>query len=236
MFRLWENKPIKTWNPVVGCYHNCVYCWARRQSKRLKRYCPYCYDFIPHIHPERLRPLRFREERVVFVVDMGDLFGDFIPDDWIISVLEVLNNSKNVIPLFLTKNPKRYESFLELFPRNAILGATIETNRYYSYISKAPEPRERLKAMANLEWDRKFISIEPVLDFNLYAFLEALREIRPIYIEIGYDNYGYVPLPEPSLQKTQSLIAELSKFTKVNVKSLRNPKHTLLDVYATYSI
>jgi len=226
----------KVWNPLVGCRHSCVYCWSRRVAKRLKRLCEKCYRFEPHIHYERLRPLRFRNPRIVFVVDMGDLFGSFIPDEWIMQVIDVIRKSKNVIPLFLTKNPKRYEGFLDVFPKNSILGATIETNRYYSYISNAPEPRERIRAMANLDWDKKFISIEPILDFDFHSFLEALKEIRPIWVEVGYDNYGFVPLPEPSLVKTQALISELSKFTKVNTKTLRNPRFSLLDIYASHSI
>lgn len=231
MFRLWEDKPIKTWNPVVGCEHNCVYCWARRQAKRLRQFCEDCYNFVPHIHKERLRPLRYKKERIVFVVDMGDLFGSWVPSEWILKVLDTLNRSKNVIPLFLTKNPRRYHEFIDMFPKDAILGATIETNRYYSWISKAPEPMDRIKAMMDLEWPRKFISIEPILDFNYFAFLEYLKEIQPIYVEVGYDNYCYTPLPEPSLSKTLSLIEALSKFTKVNIKNLREPRHATLDIY-----
>jgi DNA repair photolyase len=44
-----------TINPVVGCLHNCPYCYARRQARRRKNECYLCYEFIPHDHLERLK-------------------------------------------------------------------------------------------------------------------------------------------------------------------------------------
>ncbi|MCD6443814.1 hypothetical protein CW710_02285 [Candidatus Bathyarchaeota archaeon] len=54
-----------------------------------------------------------------------------------------------------------------MFPRNSLLGATIETNRDSSNISKALSPVERFEAMLELNHPHKFIVVEPILDFDL---------------------------------------------------------------------
>ena len=46
MFTLGQGRRIHTWNPVVGCNFNCVYCWARRYAWRWAKMerirCPKC--------------------------------------------------------------------------------------------------------------------------------------------------------------------------------------------------
>jgi len=201
MFRVIE----ATFNPVVGCTHNCVYCWARRQAKRQRHRCKLCYDFIPHTHFHRKLPYARR----VFLVDMGDLFCEAVPDEWITQTINLTNQRPETTFLFCTKNPLRYHNFVDLFPKNCVLGVTLETNRdqlsqKYTY---APPPSKRYEAMKNLPFPRKFISNEPLLDFDLHTLLKWISDINPETCEIGYDNYNYY-LPEPPLQKTLKLIQE----------------------------
>ncbi|RLI47504.1 hypothetical protein DRO69_00545 [Candidatus Bathyarchaeota archaeon] len=209
----------KTWNPVVGCTHNCTYsCWARRMAKRQKHRCQLCYEFVPHLHEERLNVFVPRRPTLCFVCDMGDLFCDGVPDEWIERVLNVARRCRNVIFLFLTKNPARYFDFLDLFPENSILGCTIETNRSYA-VSLAPPVGERYIAMRDLKWPRKFIAVEPILDFD-WVFLDWLKQIKPIMVSVGYNNYTK-RFPEPDVEKTLTLIKELKKFTNVEIKTIR---------------
>jgi len=149
---------------------------------------------------------------------MGDLFCYEVPDTWIIRVLHTIEKNPDSRFLLLTKNPLRYFDFLELFPSNVILGATIESDRDWD-VSDAPHPMERLLAMKKLPWDDKFIAIEPILDFN-NVFVDFLEKINPRTVYVGYDNYNH-KLPEPELEKTKWLVSELKKFTNVNVKTLR---------------
>jgi len=214
----------RTWNPVTGCTHSCVYCWARRLAEtKLRNTEKYRSGFKPAIHEREFRA-RFRPGEFVFVADMGDLFCDAIPDEWILRVLSYVERFPSTTFLFLTKNPARYREFLDYFPENAVLGATIETNRddlYTRYgISSAPPPSARFEAMRSLKWDRKFVSVEPVLDFDLDVFAEWIREISPVMVYVGYDNYNN-RLPEPPLSKTLALIDRLRQFTDVKTKTLR---------------
>ena len=213
------NFIMKTWNPVVGCRHDCCYCWARKLAEtKLKRIERYKNGFKPKSIPKELAK-RFKEG-IVFVSDMGDLWGEWIPKEWILAVLDATKKSPETNFFFLTKNPNRYLEFLNLIPENAILGATIETNRNTSAYSKAPVPENRLKAMQELRyrWNNNImVSVEPIMDFDLFDFVDSLKMIQPNFVVIGKDNYGN-DLPEPDLEKILSLVQELEDFTKVILK------------------
>jgi hypothetical protein len=167
---------------------------------------------------------KFKPLTSVFVEDMGDLFAPTIPTEWIMSIIDkiVCQNMMTQF-LFLTKNPARYKELH--FPHyNCILGATIETNRDKGYrrYSRAPLPSARLLEMSLLNHPRKFVSIEPIMDFDLTGFVSELKAIKPQMVAVGYNNYPEKCfLPEPELQKTQALIDRLRPFTKVITKTLR---------------
>lgn len=239
MGKLMFGEVTTTWNPVVGCTHNCAYCYARKlQQSRLKHF-PQYKDFEPKLIEHKLEELRrFDPSRdgYIFVVDMGDLFCEGVPDEWIDAVLNAIWRQAKIGLrfLFLTKNPIRYLDWLEDFSRlreyniYIALGATIETNLNYSQIrgmppSNAPSPIARLYAMKYLrkKWDGAlFISIEPILEFNIH-FREQIREIEPDWVYIGYDNHRNY-LPEPELWWTETLIGLLENDgITVKKKSLR---------------
>ncbi|MEM4958399.1 MAG: DUF5131 family protein [Nanopusillaceae archaeon] len=215
----------ETWNPVTGCTHNCVYCWARAlATTKLRNSIRYRNGFLPRLNLGEFE--RRFSGGFVFVSDMGDLFCGEVPDEWILKVLEHVGRFPNTYFLFLTKNPSRYLEFTRKFPPNAVLGATIETDSDALYlesrppISRAPPPSARYRAMAELDWSMKFVSVEPVLDFDLERFTKWIREIDPFMVYVGYDNYGH-KLPEPPMEKTLRLVETLSEFTLVVKKTIR---------------
>lgn len=184
--------------------HNC---WARRLAEtKLKDTPRYKDGFIPKLVEKELNT-RFKPGEFVFVSDMGDLFGDWVPTEWIEDVLEIIMFSKNSKFLLQTKNPKRFQEFT--LPYNTYLGTTIETNRDYS-LSKAPAPFERYYWMKKLiiKPPYKFLSIEPIMDFDLDQLLYWIEEINPSIIEVGADNYKN-NLPEPSWDKVERLLKGL---------------------------
>lgn len=144
--------------------------------------------------------------------------NSWVPREWIESVLRVVRSKPTVRFLFLTKNPARYLEFVDEFSDNAILGATIETNRDYK-LSRAPPPKERYEAMLKLRWRWKAIFIEPILDFD-EEFIRWIRDIGPCVIYVGYDNYGN-RLPEPSLARAEMLLRELMGTAELRLGTLR---------------
>lgn len=218
------NIVSRTWNPVTGCLYNCNYCWARNlATTKLQNSHRYLEGFKPSLNEAEFRS-KFGKGDLVFVSDMGDLFGDFIPDEWIARVLDKISGYPEADFLLMTKNPQRYHEFLHCMPKNAILGVTIETNNdeivQIDKVSTAPLPSERYNFMKNIDWDRKLVSIEPILDFDLNPFKQWIEDIYPFLVYVGYDNYGH-KLREPILKNTLNLISVISENTLVIKKTIR---------------
>ena len=136
-----------TWNPVTGCNHGCGYCYARRIAMRFDGH------FNPTFHPERLQqPYKQKKASKIFVGSMADLFGEWVPIDWIQQVIKVAKDNPQHTFQFLTKNPKRYHEFQ--FPSNCWLGVTIT---HPSLLAT-----NQLKLFRSLS-NCKFISAEPLL-------------------------------------------------------------------------
>jgi protein gp37 len=143
-----------SWNPVTGCSHDCPYCYARDIAKRF-----YPEGFEPVFHPDRLgAPLHQRapradavmRERNVFTVSMGDLFGKWIPQDWIAAVLSAAGQAPRFNFLFLTKHPGRLAE--QRWPANAWVGTTVDRQARV----KAAEA-----AFQNVRASVRWLSIEP---------------------------------------------------------------------------
>lgn len=71
---------------------------------------PYPFGFFPTFHPHRLDiPEHWKRTRTIFVCSMADLFGHWVPDEWIEEVLSACRRAPQHRYLFLTKNPDRYD-------------------------------------------------------------------------------------------------------------------------------
>lgn len=220
----------KTWNPLAirKCSFGCVYCWAEGlKQTRLKNTGRYQMlnqnNAVCAVVETQLTKPTFKAEDFVFVGTMGDMFAPDIPSEAIEETLELMRYNMKTNYLFLTKNPSRYKEFLNTFLKfNATLGATIETNRDTKQFSKAPDTEERFWEMYDLEYSPKFLSIEPIMDFDLTEFADQIRNIPNLTkIAIGYDNYNH-GLPEPELAKTKELIQRLRSWRyEVVEKTLR---------------
>jgi protein gp37 len=159
-----------TWNPTTGCDRispGCDRCYAQTLAKRLKAMGQpkYQRDGDPRtsgpgfgltVHPDTLNdPLTWPGSRLVFVNSMSDLFHDRVPDDFIRSVVEVMDATPQHTYQVLTKRSRRLAMLSEqiAWPPNVWLGVSVESQRYVFRI-------EQLRQVAA---SVRFVSAEPLL-------------------------------------------------------------------------
>lgn len=211
---------VKTWNPFKGCLFNCTYCKPsfQAQAKRQKHKCQWCYEFVPHIHPERLE--KFPSAKKIFVAGNGDIC--FCSEKFTREIIKVISNKKykDKVFYFQSKRPQYFEKFLDILPENVVLITTLETNRIENYenISKAPNPVQRYSQFLKLDFPNKVITIEPIVDFDHDEFLSMILNINPDYVWIGLNTKPkQVHLPEPSKEKFDRFYNSLLEHD-INVK------------------
>jgi len=217
----------KTWNPAKGCEFDCAYCRPsfQTQAKRQKHNCKSCYQYTPHEHPERLAEIPNSE--IVFVCGNGDL--KFYRPSYIRRIIEAVKDHqgrRSQTFYFQSKEPLCLEPYLKMLPvEKCILVTTLETNRTKGYdkISKAPPPWERFQQFLHLDYPRKVVTIEPVLDFDVREFAQWIVRIHPEYVWIGLNSRDkQLHLPEPSPEKLREFTSLLvSKGIEVRGKHLR---------------
>ncbi len=118
-----------------------------------------------------------------------------------------------------------FRHYLCDFPKNAVLVATLETNRAegYSALSKAPAPPVRFERFRALDWPRKVLTLEPLLKFDHGELVEMVREIDPEYVWLGINSKrkakALKALPEPSADEFWKLRESLTSFVDVRLKT-----------------
>lgn len=202
-----------------------MYPWVTHTHSHLGGECPhkcvYCYVDNPRFgRPERytgeLRliekefEVKYGASKIIFMENCNDLFAEEVPELFIKLITNHCLEWPDNDWVWQTKNPIRYLKRFDLMPLNSIFGCTIETNRDIPEISKAPSPWKRYSAMccSPMLKAKKFITIEPILDFDVDVMLAWLIHIEPDFVNIGADSKGH-GLPEPPLWKVEALIENL---------------------------
>lgn len=164
-----------SWNPVTGCLHNCPYCYARDIANRF-----YEQKFEPSIVPSRLMApsntttpdiTRITDlvQRIglrnVFTCSMADLFGKWVPSEWIHAVLKQATDNPQWTFLFLTKFPIRMAEFD--FPPNTWIGTTVDTQYAVERAEKAFR-KIRAGGYQGVAW----LSCEPMMERLTFSSLD----------------------------------------------------------------
>lgn len=204
-------RDTKGWNPFVGCKFDCSYC--QDSYKKLLKWngrllgCDKCVAYEPHTHPERLD--RLPSDRVIFVLSNGDI--SFCDPVFVDKIVDVMKNDKKEGRVFLlqSKDPICFTRILPGLPSNVVLMTTIESNRYYLEVSKAPPPSPRFRDFLHLAWNRKAVVMEPILKFDLDIVLQWVTQLKPEVIFIGFESKRRCSLQEPSSPEVEELHREL---------------------------
>jgi hypothetical protein len=186
----------------------------QRQAKRQKQNCPACYRYTPHYHEERLA--KIPSAPIIFVCGNADL--SFCDPSFTRKIIEAVKQHSQRCSHktfdFQSKKPAYFEPLLAEFPESVILLTTLETNRDAGYdeVSKAPPPSERYRQFKALDYPRKVVTIEPVLDFDVEEFAGWIVELHPEYVWLGFNSKPEaVTLPEPTQEKVGEFMEKLAR-------------------------
>lgn len=149
-----------TWNPITGCLHGCDYCYARSIAERFPNVFP--AKFVPLFHTERLdapADTRIPAKHVgdpawlrVFEVSMGDMYGRWVPQEWIDRIHASEHASPQWEYLKLTKFPNRYVG-LDL-PPTSWAGTSVDEQNRVRIAEEAMQQVDNVKV--------KWLSLEPL--------------------------------------------------------------------------
>ena len=210
-----------TWNTIKGeCPQGCSYCYMKRWGKQ------------PPLHfDETELKTDLGKGNFIFVGSSCDMFAENIPFEWgLKTVLKCIEAEHNQY-FFQTKNTDYLLRFCKFLYRNNMikiknfsLCTTLETNRIYREImNNSPSIIDRVLNFARIPTEHKYITIEPIMDFDLPEFIKMIKSCDPVQVNIGADSSPKRnKLPEPPKEKILELIEELEKFTTVvQKKNLR---------------
>lgn len=189
--------------------------------------------FLPTFHRYRLdEPQKLKNPSTIFVCSMADLFGEWVPDEWIDAVFKACEGAPQHRYLFLTKNPKRCREALPLW--KSYYGKL--TNMWFGATVTGDDDRQKA-------WDlltstnkgiNKFLSIEPLISgFNLNEhelLLKGYREKATIgnyidWIIVGAETGNRKDKVIPERKWIESIVnqckdAEVPLFMKNSLKDI----------------
>lgn len=205
-----------TWNTVKGkCPHNCSYCYMKRWGQQHQLY----FD-VKEFKQFEMGMKKYGENLFIFVGSSCDMFAEAVPAEWIMATLRYCGRFNQNRYLFQSKNPYGFRWLQQIIDEehiklDATICTTIETNRWYPEIMRSsPDVKDRSREMANLSRFPRYVTIEPIMDFDITPMVELIKQCEPIQVNIGADS-GNNNLPEPPAEKIFALIDELKKFTTI---------------------
>lgn len=145
-----------TLNPVVGCTFSCNFCYAKRMNKRFK----WVDNFErPEFFPERLKKLKSRVPKTVFLDSMSDV-ADWKPE-WRSEVFDAIIKNPQHRYILLSKRPVVYHhsSFDDLYNKT---GDSVWIGT--SVCRREDENRAAQLFTAQSFLHSQFLSIEPILE------------------------------------------------------------------------
>lgn len=158
-----NQMPIFADYPVLHEPVRCTdtYAYMRDAGISTGKIQPYPFGFLPTFHRYKLdEPQHWKKPRNVFVCSMADLFGHWVPDEWIAEVLKACDAAPQHRYLFLTKAPSRYEKISSLMPSWEEMYLEKSRPVMMFGVSATDDAMMAVAYKSNAEW----VSVEPILE------------------------------------------------------------------------
>lgn len=192
--------------------------------------CPYCY--MNKILGTQHRPLKFSESAIkenkgagntIFVGSSTDMWAADVSSEWIQRVLDDCDQYPNKY-LFQSKNPARFLEFINHpVMSKSILVTTLESNRCYDEMGRAPAVEDRASAMNQIAEHgiKTAVTIEPIMAFDMQPMIDLVVKCRPLKVYIGKNTNRSVQLTEPTPEAVLDLALALKR-KGIDVKFKKN--------------
>lgn len=160
------------------------------------RIAPYPYEFDPTFHRYKLdEPQHWKKPHTIFVCSMADLFGEWVPDEWIEQVFKACEAAPKHRYMFLTKNPARFKQLRKngvKLPNDCWIGTSVtrDAEQADQYTGRTGYLSENWDTTA--QW---FVSVEPILERMSRGSIENLTAMNWVIVgaETGRRNERVIP-------------------------------------------
>jgi protein gp37 len=199
------------WSPVTGCRRNCWYCSSRPHFvRKYGHFDPTFHqdilDSLDGLLPPRVEGCSVRKKpyispalstrplyglnggpyaKNVQVCTDSDLFGDWVPGEWVDAVLEKVRSRPDLDFLFFTKYPHRMTTIR--WPENVMLGTSVTEQKYVS-------PAEEAFAHITDRIRFKFVALCPLLEPIQFNRPELFRWF--LIGGVTHISFPFRPAPE----------------------------------------
>lgn len=234
-----------TWNPITGCNNQIdgmcqggnFPCYAYRlangrlkarylanKNTATKNYDEDSYPFYPRFWRERLDDIEippkkrdWQKPRGIFVCDMGDLFGDWLPTEWVSLVFYMMSLNPQHRFYLLTKQPQNLIKWSP-FPNNCWVGVSVCNDKMLDVA---------VDKLEDIEAKNKFISFEPLLKRLTLSLDYAFYYSGINWVIIGAQTK---PTVMPKIEWVEEIChaathANIPVFIKNNLKPLYKAKY-----------
>jgi len=154
-------------------------------------------------HPERLNdPAKLKRMHSIFVCSMADLFGKWVPQDWIDEVLYAAARTTGQVFIFLTKDPANMVEKVDDWRDTRGLNEA-KSQLWFGTTITCENDAHRLDELKQMPTRNLFVSFEPLLD-NL-----GRAEIDPNGIKGYIIGAQTAPTIAPDPYVVESLVVDI---------------------------
>lgn len=158
-------KDEVTWNPTTGCTNistGCSKCYAKCFAEQFRGIKGHSYEqgLTFKMHEDRLlQPYRWKEPRNVYINSMGDLFYDEVPDEFILKVFKVIQDTPQHTYRLLTRRAERMSQWFRKYCMgdyygNLCVGVAVENE----------DTADNIFCLNDIDALIKYVSFEPLIE------------------------------------------------------------------------